>query len=120
VCPVTGIIIIVIVGGPPHGDAKRIVCWVSHFVPERVVWIENSNRQAAEQVLKLTNAHRILEPMIRQLQQRQLKQLEEMNLPNEAHVITGEYILRMNELLKAELAWDKMKDEYINLLVRRW
>ena len=74
-----------------------------------------AHRQAAEQVLKLTNTHRMLEPMIRQMQQRQLKQLEEMNLPNEADAITGKYILRMNELLKAELAWDKMKDEYINL-----
>ncbi len=74
-----------------------------------------AHRQAAEQVLKLTRAHRMLEPMIRQMQQRQLKQLEEMNLPKEAYVITEKYILRMNELLKAELAWDKMEDDYINL-----
>ncbi len=60
-----------------------------------------------------------------------------MSLPKEAYVITEKYILRMNELLKAELAWDKMEDYYINLyasvfsekelrelvhlpLVRRW
>jgi len=77
-----------------------------------------AHRQAAEQVLKLSNAHRMLEPMIRQMQQRQLKQLEGMNLPEEAYAITGKYILMMNDLLKAELAWDKMKDEYINLYTR--
>ncbi len=80
------------------------------------VWADmDAHRQAAEQVLKLTNAHRMLEPMIRQMQQSQLKQLEEMKLSKEAHVITKKYILQMNELLKAELAWDKMEDDYINL-----
>ena len=74
-----------------------------------------AHKQAAVRVLKLTRAHRILEPMIRHLQQRQLNQLEKMNLLNEAYVITEKTILRMNELLKAELAWDKMEDDYINL-----
>ncbi len=80
------------------------------------VWADaEAHRQAAEQVLKLTNAHRMLEPMIQQMQQRQLKQLEEMNLSKDAYVITEKHILRMNELIKAELTWDKMKDDYINL-----
>jgi len=74
-----------------------------------------AHRQAAEQVLKLTRVHRMLEPMIRQMQQRQLRQLEEMSLPKEAYVITEKYIRRMNELLKAELAWDKIEDDNINL-----
>jgi len=51
----------------------------------------------------------MLEPMIWQMQQRQLKQLEEMNLPNDAYVITEKTILRMNEVLKAELVWIKWK-----------
>ena len=80
------------------------------------LWADTeAHRQAAEQVLKLTNAHKMLEPMIQQMQQRQLKQLEEMNLSKDAYVITEKYILQMNELIKAELTWDKMKDDYINL-----
>ncbi len=85
------------------------------------VWADmDAHRQAAEQVLKLTNAHRMLEPMIRQMQQSQLKQLEEMNLSKDAYVITEKYILRMNELIKAELTWEKMKDDYINLYARKF
>ena len=80
------------------------------------LWADTeAHRQAAEQVLNLTNAHKMLEPMIQQMQQRQLKQLEEMNLSKDAYVITEKYILQMNELIKAELTWDKMKDDYINL-----
>jgi hypothetical protein len=77
-----------------------------------------THRQAAEQVLSLTNAHRLLEPMIGEMQRRQLKQLEEMNLSKDAYGITEKYILRMNELIKAELAWDKMKDENVDLYAK--
>jgi len=90
-----------------------------------------AHRQAAEQVLKLTNTRRVLEPMIRQMQQRQLKQLEEMNLPDEANVITGKYILQMNELLKADTSiytrvcfrqrnWESLFNVLDLPLVRRW
>jgi len=113
----------------PHEKAKRYVCWLLPFVPEKVVLVgiiiavvtisvcssgwanPEAPRQAAEQVLKLTNAHMMLEPMVGEMQRRQLKQLEEMNLSKDTYLITGKNILRKNELIKAELAWDKMEDE---------
>jgi len=75
----------------------------------------SSHRQAAEEVLLLTNVDKMMDPLFRQIQQMQIRQLQQMNLPPEAYEFAQKYIQRINELMAREFQWQRMKNDYISL-----
>jgi hypothetical protein len=77
----------------------------------------SSHRQAAEEVLLLTNADKLMDPLGQQIQQMQIRQLQQMNLPPEAYEFAQKYLKRINDIMTRELQWEKMKDDYIDLYV---
>ncbi|MFZ0241404.1 MAG: DUF2059 domain-containing protein [Desulfobacterales bacterium] len=75
----------------------------------------DAHRQAAEKVLSLTNADKMLAPLIEQLQQVQLQQLRQMALSPEAYATAQKYVQRINDLVVGELRWQNIKEDYVGL-----
>lgn len=74
-----------------------------------------AHRQAAEEVLLLTQADTMLAPLIEQVQQVQLQQLRQMDLSPEAYATAQKYLRRINDLVAGEMRWQNIKGDYIDL-----
>ena len=77
----------------------------------------SSHRKAAEEVLILTAVDRMIEPAFQQIEQMQLGQLRQMDLPEEAYSHAQTYIQRIYQVIAKEMGWDNIKEDYINLYV---
>jgi uncharacterized protein len=77
----------------------------------------SSHRKAAEEVLILTAVDRMIEPAFQQIEQMQLSQLRQMDLPEEAYSHAQKYIQRIYQIMGREMRWDNIKEDYINLYV---
>jgi hypothetical protein len=76
-----------------------------------------SHRKAAEDVLILTGVDRMIEPAFQQIEQMQLRQLRQMDLPEEAYDHAQKYIQRIYQVMVREMRWDNIKEDYITLYV---
>jgi hypothetical protein len=74
-------------------------------------------RKVAGEVLVLTAVDRMIEPAFRQVEQMQLSQLRQMDLPEEAYSHAQTYIQRIYQIMAREMRWDNIKEDYINLYV---
>ena len=74
-----------------------------------------THRQAAEEVLRLTKVDKMLGPLIDQIQQVQIQQLQQMNLSREAYSAAQRYLQRINDLVAREMQWQEIKNDYIKL-----
>ncbi|MDP4725970.1 MAG: DUF2059 domain-containing protein [Desulfobacterales bacterium] len=74
-----------------------------------------THRQAAEEVLRLTKVDKMLGPLIDQIQQVQIQQLQQMNLSREAYSAAQRYLQRINDLVAREMQWQEIKNDYIGL-----
>jgi hypothetical protein len=77
----------------------------------------SSHRKAAEEVLILTAVDRMIEPAFQQIEQMQLRQLRQMDLPEEAYSHAQKYLQRIYQIMAGEMRWDNIKEDYINLYV---
>ncbi|MGA9235944.1 MAG: DUF2059 domain-containing protein [Desulfobacterales bacterium] len=74
-----------------------------------------THRQAAEEVLRLTKVDKMLGPLVDQIQQVQIQQLQQMNLSREAYSAAQRYLQRINDLVAREMQWQEIKNDYIGL-----
>lgn len=74
-----------------------------------------THRQAAEEVLRLTKVDQMLGPLIDQIQQVQIQQLQQMNLSGEAYSAAQRHLQRINDLVARELRWQEIKNDYVEL-----
>ena len=75
----------------------------------------SNHRQAAEEVLLLMKVDEMMNPIINQIQQNQLRQLQQSNMPAEAYEIAKKHTQRIFDLLLRELHWENWKDDSINM-----
>jgi hypothetical protein len=74
-----------------------------------------THRQAAEEVLRLTKVDKMLGPLVGQIQQVQIQQLQQMNLSREAYSAAQRYLQRINDLVAREMQWQEIKNDYVGL-----
>lgn len=75
---------------------------------------EDTYRAAAEKLLLLMKQDQLVDQMFDQMKQMQLQQLEQMNIGSESPV--GEkYLERIYGVMKEEMSWDKVKDDFIRI-----
>ncbi len=75
----------------------------------------SNHRQAAEEVLLLMKVDEMMNPIINQIQQNQLRQLQQSNMSAETYEIAKKHTQRIFDLLLRELHWEKWKDDSINM-----
>lgn len=81
---------------------------------------EISYRAVAEELLILTNADKMLKPMLKQMETMMEKQFVQMDAPEELKPVLKKYTGKMVKLMEEELGWAKMKKDYIDVYVKTY
>ncbi len=76
---------------------------------------ENTHRASIEKLLVLTEVDQGYEQVFPRIKQFVLQQLKQMNVPQDQSPIIEKYFGKMIDVMKTEMSWDKMKDDYIQL-----
>ena len=75
----------------------------------------NQARLVAEELLVLNNVDANAQRMLKQVKDLQMAQLKELGLSQEKTGEVETLQARLFEILEAELSWDSMKEEYIDI-----
>ena len=81
---------------------------------------EVSHRAAAEELLLLTNADKMLKPMWEQMKIMMEQQFVQMGAPEESRPVLSRYISKMVKVMEEEFGWAKMKNDYIDIYVKTY
>ena len=76
---------------------------------------EKSHRQAAEELLAVTDTGSIMEQVQEQVRVMYSGITKDMDIPPEKQVVTERYMSRLGDLMAEELSWEKTKDQFIEL-----
>lgn len=76
---------------------------------------DDAYRASVEKLLLLTKQDQLVDEMFQQIQQVQLNQLQQMNLPQEQYPVVEKYFGQIYALMKAEMGWEQMKDDFIQI-----
>ncbi len=75
-------------------------------------------RADIEKMLTMTKMDKMMEPMYAQLEAMLQSQYEQMGAREEQLPIYEKYNKQMFDLLKAEISWEKLRDQFIDLYAR--
>lgn len=76
-----------------------------------------SHRKAAEEVLLLMKIDKIMAPAIKQIQQAQIRELQKLDLPDEAIETSKKYLQQTVDILVNAFQWEKWKEDLIDSYV---
>lgn len=88
------------------------------FYPSAGFASEATKRAAIEEMLTLTQVDKLIDPMLTQLEGMLESQYQQMDVTEEHRPIFEKYNARMINLMKDEMAWDKMKGDFIDLYMK--
>lgn len=77
----------------------------------------DSHRAAVEEMLHLTEIDKMIDPMMEQVQAMIQNQVDQMDLTEEAKPVVKKYNDKIMLLMKTELAWEKMKNDLIDIYI---
>ncbi len=72
-------------------------------------------RASVEKLLLLTGQHEIVDQMFQQVQQIQAQQLQAMDIPPEKMKQAEKYIAKIMDVVREEMSWERMKEDFISL-----
>ena len=76
---------------------------------------DDTYRVAVEKLLLLTKQDQLVDQMFQQFQEVQMQQLQQMNVSQAQYPIVEKYLGKIYELMKTEMSWDIIKDDYIQI-----
>ena len=79
---------------------------------------EVTHRAAAEEFLLLTNADKILKPMLEQMAVMMKQQFVQMGAPEELRPVLNKYSRKLLKVMEEEFEWGKIKNDYIDIYVK--
>jgi hypothetical protein len=75
----------------------------------------DTHRASVEKLLILMNQDQLMEQMFPQIKQMVMQQFEQMDLTEEQTRLMEKYFDKIFNVMKEEMSWDKMKDDFILL-----
>ena len=76
---------------------------------------EDTFRASVEKLLSVMKQDQLLEQVFQQVKQMEIQQLQQMNITQEQIPLMEKYFDKMFEVMKAEMSWDKIKDDFIQI-----
>ena len=76
---------------------------------------EDTFRASVEKLLILMKQDQTIEQAFPQMKQLMQQQLQQMNIPQEQSPIIEKYLNKMFDVMKEEMSWNKMRDDYIQV-----
>jgi hypothetical protein len=75
----------------------------------------DAQRAAVEQLITLTKQDQIMDQMYDQVKQLVLQQVKQLNPAPEQSPLIEKYLNKIFAVMQAEMSWDKMKEDFIQL-----
>jgi hypothetical protein len=76
---------------------------------------ESSKAAKIEQLMQLTHAESMVTQMTSQIRTMMVSQVESMGVPPESKAAALEYMNKLADQITAQMAWQKMKPDYVKL-----
>lgn len=76
---------------------------------------EDTHRASVEKLLVLMKQDQLMEQMFPKIKQLVLQQLQQTDLTEEQSRLMEKYFDKILDVMKEEMSWDKMKDDFIQL-----
>ena len=73
------------------------------------------SRDSVEKLLLLTKVDQLMNQMYDQIKPMVLQQFRQMNLTKDQSQIIDKYMGKMFDVMKSEMSWDKIKDDFIQI-----
>jgi len=77
-----------------------------------------SHRAAIQEMLALSNVDKIMEPMFAQVENIMEQQFYSMNVSEDQKPILKKYTQKIIDLMKAELSWDKLQNDFVEIYAK--
>lgn len=95
-----------------------IIVMMSICSPSNSFASEESHRAAVEKMLQLSNVDKIMDPMFEQAESMLKSQFEQMGVSEKQRPVLEKYNQKLISLMKKEMAWSKMRDDFINIYIK--
>ncbi len=109
---------------PKRGNMRvkiiLILVFVLIFGGSQAFASDNSHRGAAEELLLLTGADKMLDQVWGQLETLMNQQFQQMGATEEQKPILDNYTKKLVIIYKEEFNWSKLKDDFIDIYVRTY
>ncbi len=79
---------------------------------------QDSHKAAAEEMLIVSKVDKVLDPVFDRVTQMMQSQFNKMNVPEDKKPVLEKYNRKIVEMMKKELAWEKIKDDYIRIYTK--
>lgn len=95
-----------------------LILFIALCVPGYSVGSEGSHRAAIEEMLRLSKVDEMMEPMFDQIEGMLKNQFMQMSVTEEQLPILEKYQKELFNLMKEEMAWSKMRDDFVDIYAR--
>lgn len=95
-----------------------VVFFIAIFLSTNCMASEASHRAAIEEMLRLSNVDKIMEPMFAQIEGMLKSQFIQMGVSEEQMPIFEKYNKQLVAIMKEEMAWPKMRDDFIDIYAK--
>jgi len=96
---------------------KRIIIFTLFLIMLPVLSFAGDKENLAEEIMKLTNMQKMMDQTKVQIQQMQIRVMQQLKVSEKDKKGAAEFQNKINEMIFNELTWDNIKSEYIKLFV---
>jgi len=96
---------------------KRIIIFTLFLIMLPVLSFAGDKENLAEEIMKLTNMQKMMDQTKVQIQQMQIRVMQQLEVSEKDKKGVAEFQNKINEMIFNELTWDNIKSEYIKLFV---
>ena len=96
---------------------KRKIMFTLFLIMLPVLSFAGDKENLAEEIMKLTNMQKMMDQTKVQIQQMQIRVMQQLEVSEKDKKGAAEFQNKINEMIFNELTWDNIKSEYIKLFV---
>jgi hypothetical protein len=96
---------------------KRKIIFTLFLIMLPVLSFAGDKENLAEEIMKLTNMQKMMDQTKVQIQQMQIRVMQQLEVSEKDKKGAAEFQNKINEMIFNELTWDNIKSEYIKLFV---
>src|SRR5512145_71463 len=98
--------------------AKRFpLVMIALFLGSLAYADDSTHKQACEEYIDTLNMDKMIGPMYGQINKMQEDMIAAMKIPDDIADITKDHMKKVNELMKREMSWESMKQDFIDIHV---
>lgn len=101
--------------------SKKIIFVIAlTFLSTNIFAVEKANRNSVEELLNIMNMQSMLDDMYSNIDKTFATMAESFGIEEDEKPILKKYTSKMTALMKKEMTWEKMKEQYIDIYVSHY